>query len=120
MKLFSAFAANMTTNTAWMFLAFAILFEVAGTTCMKLSEGFKNLTPSIAMFGFYAIAFGFNTMAVRKLDLSVTYAVWSGVGTALTAIIGFLYFKEPASAIRVTGIFLIIAGVCAVQMSVPK
>jgi small multidrug resistance pump len=108
----------MTVTTAWIFLACAILFEVAGTTCMKMSQGFKNLTPSIAMFGFYAVAFGFNTMAVRKLDLSVTYAVWSGVGTALTAIIGFMYFKEQMSALRLTGIFLIIAGVCALHFSV--
>jgi small multidrug resistance pump len=109
---------TMTVTTAWIFLACAICFEVAGTTCMKLSQGFKNLTPSIAMFGFYAIAFGFNTMAVRKLDLSVTYAVWSGVGTAMTAVIGFMYFKEPMSTLRVTGIFLIIAGVCALNLSV--
>lgn len=109
----------MTVGLAWMCLSFAILFEVAGTTCMKMSNGFKNIGPSIAMFGFYAIAFGFNTFAVRKLDLSVTYAIWSGVGTALTAIIGFMYFKEPMSALRVGGVFLIIAGVCALRMSVP-
>lgn len=106
--------------SAWWFLTFAILFEVAGTTCMKLSQGFKNLAPSIMMFGFYAIAFGFNTFAVRKLDLSVTYAIWSGVGTALTAIIGFAYFKEPLTALRMTGIFLIIAGVTALYSSVPN
>jgi small multidrug resistance pump len=110
----------MTVTTAWIFLACAIVFEVAGTTCMKLSQGFKNIGPSIAMFGFYAVAFGFNTMAVRKLDLSVTYAVWSGVGTAMTATIGFMYFDEPMSALRLTGIFLIIAGVCALHASVGK
>ena len=86
---------------------------------MKLSQGFKNIVPSIMMFGFYAVAFGFNTFAVRKLDLSVTYAIWSGVGTALTAIIGFAYFKEPLTALRMTGIFLIIAGVAALHFSVP-
>ena len=109
----------MTVGLAWLCLSCAILFEIAGTTCMKLSDGFKNIVPSIAMFGFYAVAFGFNTFAVRKLDLSVTYAVWSGVGTACTALIGFLYFKEPMSTLRVTGVFLIIAGVCALRLSVP-
>jgi small multidrug resistance pump len=109
---------EVTVTMAWIFLACAILFEVVGTTNMKMSQGFKNLAPSITMFVCYAIAFGFNTMAVRKLDLSVTYAIWSGVGTALTALIGFLYFKEPVSVLRVTGIFLIIAGVCALYMSV--
>jgi small multidrug resistance pump len=110
----------MTVTTAWIYLACAIVFEVAGTTCMKMSQGFKNVVPSVAMFGFYAVAFGFNTMAVRKLDLSVTYAVWSGVGTAMTATIGFLYFNEPMTALRVTGIFLIILGVCALHFSVAK
>ncbi len=86
---------------------------------MKLSNGFKEITPSIVMFALYACAFGCNTMAVRKLDLSVTYAIWSGVGTALTSIIGFMYFKEPASTMRLTGIFLIIAGVAALKFSVP-
>jgi small multidrug resistance pump len=104
---------------AWLYLSIAILFEVAGTTCMKFSQGFTNLKPSILMFFFYAIAFAFNTLAVRKLDLSVTYAIWSGVGTALTAIIGFTVFKEPASSLRLVGIFLIIAGVVALRFSVP-
>jgi small multidrug resistance pump len=110
----------MSVNTAWMFLACAIMFEVVGATCMKLSQGFKHLLPTIAMFACYAVAFGCNSMAVRKLDLSVTYGIWSGVGTALTATIGFMYFDEPMSAIRLTGIFLIIAGVCALQFSVGK
>lgn len=104
----------------WWFLAAAILFEVAGTTSMKLTDGFRNLAPSIFMFGFYAIAFACNAMALRKLDVSVTYAIWSGVGTALTAVVGFLYFREPMTALRVSGILLIIAGVAVVRLSVPN
>ena len=105
---------------AWIFLAIAIVFEVVGTTHMKLSQGLSNGKATIIMFACYAVAFSFNAMAVRKLDLSVTYAIWSGVGTAATAMIGFLYFKEPASALRVSGILLIIAGVMALHFSVPS
>jgi small multidrug resistance pump len=103
----------------WWFLALAIGFEVCGTTLMKLSDGLRNLTPTLFMFAFYGCAFACNSMAVRKLDLSVTYAIWSGVGTAVTAFIGFTYFKEPVTALRLAGVFLIIAGVWALRLSVP-
>jgi small multidrug resistance pump len=103
----------------WWFLAAAIVFEVFGTTFMKLSDGLRNLTPTLVMFTLYGCAFACNSMAVRKLDLSITYAIWSGVGTAATAIIGFAYFKEPMTALRVTGVFLVIAGVAALRLSVP-
>jgi small multidrug resistance pump len=107
------------TISPWWFLSAAIVFEVCGTTLMKLSDGLRNLTPTLAMFCFYGCAFACNSMAVRKLDLSVTYAIWSGVGTAATAIIGFIYFKEPATALRLTGVVLIVAGVFALRLSVP-
>ncbi|HEX9391284.1 MAG TPA: multidrug efflux SMR transporter [Usitatibacteraceae bacterium] len=99
------------TMNAWFFLSGAILFEVAGTTCMKLSKGFTVLTPSLMMFGFYACAFGLNTVATKTIELSVAYAIWSGVGTALTAAIGILYFKEPATAMKMVSVTLIIIGV---------
>ena len=67
----------------WFYLASAILFEVAGTTSMKLSYGFTRLLPSILLFVFYAISFVSLTFAVKKIDMSVSYAIWSGVGTAL-------------------------------------
>ncbi len=98
-------------NNAWYFLSGAILFEVAGTTCMKLSHGLSVLLPSVMMFFFYACAFTLNTQAVKTIELSVAYAIWSGVGTALTAAIGILYFKEPASAVKMVSLTLIIVGV---------
>lgn len=98
-------------NAAWYFLSGAILFEVAGTTCMKLSHGFSVLVPSVLMFAFYACAFFLNTVAVKTIELSVAYAIWSGVGTALTAAIGMLYFKEPASTVKMISLTMIIIGV---------
>ena len=102
---------NVNTNQAWLVLGVAILFEVAGTTSMRLSEGFTRLTPSVLIFVFYLVSFALNTMVIRVLGLSVVYAVWSGVGTVLTALIGYLYFKEPASAIKVASTALIVLGV---------
>ena len=93
------------------------MLEVAGTTCMRLSEGFSRLTPSIMIFVFYAISFALNTLVIRTLGLSVTYAVWSGVGTVLTSIIGYAYFKEPATAMKVGSALLIILGVVGLNLS---
>jgi small multidrug resistance pump len=103
--------ALLNTSQAWIVLAAAIVLEVAGTTSMRLSEGFTRLTPSVLIFVFYAASFALNTMVIRTLGLSVVYAVWSGVGTVLTALIGFLYFKEPATALKLISIGLIVIGV---------
>lgn len=100
-----------TLNQAWALLSIAIAFEVAGTTSMKLSHGFTNLTPSILMFAFYGAAFSCNALVVKTLDLSITYAVWSGVGTVATAAIGIFWFREPATALKLVCISFIVMGV---------
>jgi small multidrug resistance pump len=102
---------SLTVNQAWGVLSAAILFEVAGTTCMRLSESFTRLAPSVLIFVFYAISFVLNTLIIRTLGLSVVYAVWSGVGTVLTALIGYMYFKEPATALKMVSAGLIVIGV---------
>lgn len=108
---------TLSPGTAWGVLSVAILLEVAGTTCMRLSNGFTRLTPSVLIFVFYAGSFALNTMVVRVLGLSVVYAVWSGVGTVLTALIGFLYFKEPATTMKLVCIGLIVIGVMGLHAS---
>lgn len=102
---------QLNVGQAWAVLGLAILLEVAGTTCMRLSEGFTRPAPSVLIFVFYAGAFALNTMIVRTLGLSVVYAVWSGVGTVLTALIGYLYFKEPATTLKLVSAGLIVVGV---------
>jgi small multidrug resistance pump len=106
-----------TLSEAWTLLAIAIAFEVMGTTCMKLSQGFTRPVPSVAMFVFYAMAFTCNTMAIKTIDLSITYAVWSGVGTIATACIGIYFFKEAATALKMASISLIVAGVFGLHAS---
>ena len=101
----------------WYYLAAAILFEVAGSTSMKLSQGLSKLGPTLSMFAFYAVAFGCNAMALKGLDLSVTYAIWSGLGTALVAVIGMTWFHEPATALRLGSIALIVIGVVGLALS---
>jgi len=100
----------------WIYLALAILLEVAGTTCMKLSDGFTKMLPSILLFVFYTLSFGMLTLALKRIDVSVAYAVWSGVGTALIATIGVLWFKEPMTALKLVSLALIIIGVVGLNL----
>ena len=104
----------------WFFLAGAIVFEVIGTTSMKLSEGFSKLLPSIAVAVCFIISFSLFTLALKKIEMSIAYAVWAGVGTALIAGIGILYFKEPATTLKMISLALIIAGVVGLNLSGAK
>ncbi|HTF38708.1 MAG TPA: multidrug efflux SMR transporter [Blastocatellia bacterium] len=101
----------------WLYLVLAILLEVSGTTCMKLSEGFTRMVPSILLVVFYTLSFGMLTLALKKIDVSVAYAIWSGVGTALIASIGVLWFKEPATALKLISLALIIIGVVGLNLT---
>ena len=100
-----------------MYLIVAIIFEVAGTTAMKFSEGFTKTVPSIVMFVFYILSLVALTYALKKIDMSMAYAVWAGVGTALITVVGILFFKEPAGLFKVMSILLIIIGVVGLHLS---
>jgi small multidrug resistance pump len=99
----------------WLCLAGAILLEIAGTTSMKLSHGFTRTLPSVLLFVFYALSFSLMTVAVKRIDMSVSYAIWSGVGTALVALIGVFWFRESLTGVQVASIVLIIAGVIGLR-----
>lgn len=100
----------------WLCLILAIVLEVAGTTSMKLSEGFSRLLPSVMIFVFYALSFAGLTLALKRIDVSVAYAIWSGLGTALITVIGLAYFKEPATLVKILSIALIILGVAGLNL----
>ncbi len=103
--------------SAWIYLTLAIVLEVAGTISMKLSDGFTKLTPSIALGIFYILSITALTFALKKIDVSMAYAIWAGIGTALISIIGILYFKEPMNLLKVVGVVFIIVGVVALHLS---
>lgn len=98
-------------------LLLAILFEVCGTTCMKLSEGFSKLILSVLIFVFYAISFFFFTLALKGLDVSIAYAIWAGLGTALITAVGIFWFREPASALKLISLVVVVAGVIGLHLS---
>lgn len=94
----------------WLLLLLTILFEVAGTTSMKLSDGFKNILPSIMIYVFYGVSFAIFPLALKGIDLSVGYAIWSGLGTTLTALIGFYYFGDSMTITKIIALIAIIGG----------
>ena len=100
----------------WLYLAAAILFEVAGTISMKLSDGFTRMIPSITLFVCYAASFTALTFSLKKIDLSIAYAVWAGVGTALVVLVGIVYFRESVTVMKSASICLIILGVVGLHL----
>jgi len=101
----------------WFYLIMAIVFEVIGTTSMKLSEGFTKILPSVVMFVFYLLSLTALTFALKKFDVSTAYAIWSGLGTALITIVGFYLFKESITLAKIISIALIIIGVVGLHLS---
>ncbi len=101
--------------TSLIYLLLAILFEVFGTTCMKLSDGFNRLIPSIFIFVFYGLCFTFQTLSLKHIDISIAYSVWSGLGTALIAGIGLICFRESMTLVKFISMLLIIVGVVGIN-----
>lgn len=101
----------------WVLLTVAIVLEVAGTTNMKLSEGFTRTLPSVLIFVFYGLSFTAFTFALKRLDLSLSYAIWAGAGTALIAAIGVIWFKEPVTALKIASVLLIVVGIVGLNLS---
>jgi small multidrug resistance pump len=99
------------------YLTLAIVAEVAGTTSIKLSEGFTNLVPSLAIFLFYGLSLIMLNLALKQIDLSFAYAVWSGVGMALIVTVGIVWFSEPMGALKVISLGLIAIGVVGLNLS---
>ena len=104
---------------SWAYLLTAILLEVCGTTCMKLSHGFTRFLPSSLLFAFYSLSFAAMTLAIKQIEVSVAYAIWSGVGTALIAVIGILWFKDTVSALKLASLVLIVIGIVGLHLSGP-
>ena len=98
------------------YLLLAILAEVAGTTCVKLSEGFTRLLPSALILVFYGLSLGFLGLALKKVDLSLAYAIWSGLGIAFIASVGVLWFREPVTAVKIVSLGLIVVGVAGLNL----
>lgn len=101
----------------WIWLFLAIFLEVSATVFMKLSNGFTRIVPTISMFVLYGLSLVPMVAALKQMEVSAVYAIWSAVGTAMVATLGIVLFHEPASALKVASIGLIIVGVVCLNLS---
>lgn len=96
---------------AWLFLAAAILLEVFATVQLKLSDGFTRFDSSVSTVVLFGLSFFCAALAFKKIDISLAYALWSGLGTVGIIGVGILYFDEPSSLVKLGFVSLILIGV---------
>lgn len=95
----------------WLYLGIAIIAEIAATSALKSADGFTRLWPSLLVISGYMIAFYFLSLTLRSIPLGITYAIWSGVGIALLAVIGWWFYQETLDLAAFAGIGFIILGI---------
>ncbi len=105
---------------AWVVLFVAGLFEVGWAVGLKYAEGFTRLWPSVFVVASLALSMGLLGLALRTLPLGTAYAVWTGIGTVGTAVLGVALFREPATAARLACIGLIVAGIVGLKALTPR
>ena len=101
---------------AYIYLAIAILAEVAATSALKASEEFTRLVPSLVVVVGYWVAFYLLTLVLRSIPVGVTYAIWAGVGIVLVALVGAVLYKQVPDMPAMIGIGLIVAGVVVINV----
>ena len=100
----------------YLYLAIAIIAEVAATSALKASEEFTRLIPSIIVVVGYGVAFYLLTFVLGVIPIGITYAVWSGLGIVLVAVVGFFLYKQTPDIPAIIGMGLIITGVVVIHV----
>lgn len=98
------------------FLLVAIAFEVVGTSLLSVSNGFARLWPSVGCLASYAVSFYALAQTVKHIPVGVTYAMWSGLGTAAIVAVGVVALGESISPAKVIGVALVVSGVVALNL----
>lgn len=100
----------------YLWLAGAILSEVIATTSLKAAEGFTRPFPSAVVVACYAIAFYCLSQTLKTIPLGIAYAIWSGAGTMLIALVGVVLYRQVLDRAAIAGIVLIVAGVAVLNL----
>jgi small multidrug resistance pump len=100
----------------YLYLALAIIAEVAATSALKASEEFSRLIPSLIVVVGYGVAFYFMTLVLRVIPVGVTYAIWSGLGIVLVTVVGFFLYRQTPDIPAMLGMGLIISGVVVIHV----
>ena len=100
---------------AFLLLSLAILSEVGATLALRVSDGFSRPIPSLLVVAGYGVSFWLLALALKEIPVSLTYAIWSGVGTALIAVAGVVAFGETMNAMKLASLGIIILGVAGLS-----
>lgn len=100
----------------WGILILAGLFEVGWAVGLKYTHGFTRLVPTVLTVASIIVSMGLLGVALRALPIGTAYAVWTGIGTVGTAVLGILLFGEPATALRLVCIGLIVSGIVGLKL----
>jgi small multidrug resistance pump len=101
----------------WLLLAIAIGAELAATTALKFSDGFTKLGPSIVVAAGYALAFYLLSIVLKTQEVGIVYAIWSGAGLAIIALIGVVFLGESVSIAKIAGLLAILVGVLLLNLA---
>lgn len=103
----------------WLILVIAGLFEVAWAIGLKYTDGFTRLWPTLGTALSMLISIGLLGLAMKSLPVGTAYAIWVGIGAVGTVILGMLLFDEPATALRLASLLLILAGIIGLKLATP-
>jgi small multidrug resistance pump len=103
-------------NKAYLYLAVAVVSEVAATTSLKESRGFTRLFPSLIVIAGYGLSFCLLSQTLKFLPVGVVYAIWAGAGIVLTAVLGLILFNQRLDRPAVAGMILIVLGVLVINL----
>jgi quaternary ammonium compound-resistance protein SugE len=101
----------------WVFLLLGGFCEVGFTTCMRFTDGFRNIPWTLAFLAFIAVSMALLEMASRTIPLGTAYAVWGGIGALGTVIVGMLWFGEPVSAMRILLILGLVGCIAGLRLA---
>ena len=102
---------------AWTYLFFAGLFEIGWAIGLKYTHGFTRLGPTALTIASMVVSLGLLGLALKSLPVGTAYAVWTGIGTVGTAVLGIVLLGEPATALRLACIALIVAGIVGLKLT---
>lgn len=100
----------------WVLLLLAGVFEIGWAVGLKYTHGFTKLWPSVATVAAMVLSMGLLGLALRHLPLGTAYAIWTGIGTVGTAIFGIVVLKEPATAMRLACLVMIVSGIVGLKL----
>ena len=106
---------TLATLNPWYLLTIAIVGELAGTVCLKQANGFAQPWAWLGVIGGFGLALALLAMVIQRIDISVVYAIWSGVGIALVAVVGVCVFGEPMPWLKAAGLLSTTFGIVLLQ-----